>query len=57
VCGGLGQYITLAFIGCISLSSLRSFLRNMRKARRPPCDFSATLFKSMITRPLHVLQH
>ena len=25
------QYITLAFVGCISLSSLRGFLRSMRK--------------------------
>lgn len=25
------QYITLLFIGCISVSSLRGFLRNMRK--------------------------
>lgn len=25
------QYIVLAFIGCISLTSLRGFLRNMRK--------------------------
>ena len=25
------QYITLAFVGCISVASLRGFLRNMRK--------------------------
>ena len=27
------QYITLLFIGCISISSLRGFLRNMRKVK------------------------
>ena len=25
------QYIVLAFIGCISVTSMRGFLRNMRK--------------------------
>lgn len=29
------QYITLFFIGCISVSSLRGFLRNMRKVKQP----------------------
>ena len=31
--GGCAQYLTLVFIGCISVSSLRAFLRNMHQAR------------------------
>ena len=28
------QYLTLVFIGCISVSSLRAFLRNMHQVRQ-----------------------
>ena len=39
---GGAQYLTLVFIGCISVSSLRAFLRNMHQARTAG-DFMITL--------------